>query len=388
MIKQILNKNILDLVRIPVFVMFIALQLLLFVFVLLNQIPHLVLGYAFKFNVILIYFLSAYLSAKFLFDLKKSNAFAFLFMKPISKASFTISSIVSLLLAMLIPVMILLASVFVANQYLEPAIKFTADIILDSDKTMIREISKELQLHKNNQSFDETYKEVLLYKATVFPKKTGRWTFNIPKKLNNKNFSVVYNTFFNTRNRDNTNSEWKVFLDTEEVFNEPYIPNNLPSGVLEPSVRHLSDVITVEFINNSKHIPIMFVPKEPVNLLFNGGSFYINLLKGGIKISMNVLLVISVSFMLSIFMSLPGVFFSAYLSIISCMLYKLFYLNKSSSMFKRSVFGNGFNEMLSSQYIRVNQLVLFGVLVVVFVWLVTKFSEYQLQSDSFYLDHK
>jgi hypothetical protein len=289
---------------------------------------------------------------------------------------------------MLIPIMMLLVSVFVANQYLEPDRKFKGDIVLDSDKSMIFEMSKELHAQKNNRSFDDIYKEVLLYKATVLPKKTGKWTFNVPKKLNNKNFSVIYNTFFNTSHRYNTNSEWKVFLDTEEVFNKPYIPSDLPSGALEPSVKKTSEVITVEFVNNSDQIPIMFVPKDPVNLVFNGGRFSINLLKGGMKIIMNVLLVISVSFMLSIFMSIPGVFFSAYLSIISCMLYKLFYLNKSSGILKNSIFGNGFNEMLNSRYLQVNQLFLFSLFIVACVWLVTKISEYQFQCDSFYLDHK
>ena len=101
-----------------------------------------------------------------------------------------------------------------------------------------------------------------------------------------------------------------------------------------------------------------------------------------------MLRVIILSFVMSIFMSIPGTFFTSYLTIISSLLYKLFYLNNKSAMILHITFGNGLNEALNSKYIYLNQLILFCVMVLVFFCLMIKIAEYQFKSNSFYIENK
>ena len=389
MIKKILNKNISDLVRIPEFFCFIALQLLLLLLAMFNQIPHVSSGYIFKFNAILLYFLAAYISAKFLFNIKKTNGFAFIFVKPIHKSVFALLSIISILSTMIIPLLILVITIGIANYHAKADLKLKADIELNYDKNAIVEQALSVQHQKEGYSFDQIYKELLIYKSTILPGKVGIWNFVIPEYLQDKSFVIEYNRFFNVINQFNTNSYWKVYVSDSVVFKDTYKFDGLPTDIIEPIIdQKLSDVITVEFVNKSADIPIMFVPGNPVQLVFGGGSVLINLLKCTIKTFLNMLLVISISFVMAIFMSIPGTFFTSYLSIISCLLYKLFYLNHKSAMILHITFGNGLNEALNSKYIYLNQLALFCVMVLVFLFLMVKVAEYQFKSNIFYIENK
>jgi hypothetical protein len=389
MIKKILNKNISDLVRIPEFLCFIALQLILLLLAIFNQLPHVLSGYIFKFDAIVLYFLAAYISAKFIFNIRKTNGFAFIFMKPIHKSVFALLSIISIALTMVIPLLILLLSIITANYHMESDLKLSADIDLNYDKSSIRKQVILIKHQKEDLSFDQIYKELIINRSTISPGQKGRWNFAVPENLQEKDFIIVYNKFFNIINQFNTNSYWKIYVDDRVVFTDKYKYDGLPTDIVEPVIEQkLSDRITVEFINKSSDIPIMFVPGNPVKLVFGSEFVILNLFKGAVKTFLNILLVISICFVLSIFMSIPGTFFTSYLSIISCLLYKFFYLNNKSAMIMHITFGNGLNEALNSKYIYLNQLVLFGFMVLVFIFLMVKIAEFQFKSNSFYIENR
>ena len=384
MTKKILNKNIYDIIRIPAFWCFILVQVIFGFFVICNQVTHLMLEYLFLFNIILLYFLSAYLSAKFLFSLKKNNVFAFIFMKPISKAYFALVSMFSVLLVMVVPLFIFMVTIFVANVHQSSIDKYRSEVVLSPDLSVIE--ANALQVYGNHPDipYEKVYKEFILADSTVLPMKTGEWTFVVPKNLWNKKFSLSYNNMFNVSHRLNTNSFWVVLVDQQEVFKAGYKSDESISHIF---VAPLSELITVKFINNSGNIPILFV-SDPVNLVFDVSSFPVNLLKGGIKTLMNISIIISISFMMSIFMSVPGLFFSVYLSIVACMFYKLFYLKSDSSFLLQAMFKNGIGDVVNSVYIRGWQIFLFAFIISVINFLVVKISEHEFQSDSFYMEHK
>ncbi len=389
MIIKILTKNISDLLRIPEFLCFTAFQIVLFLTAIFNHLPHILFGYIFKFNGILLYFLAAYITARFLFNIKKTNGFAFIFMKPIHKSVFALLSIISIALTMVIPLVILLLSIVAANHHVDEHLRLRADIELKYDKSSTVEQAIFIKSQKADLSFDQIYKELLINRSTILPGEKGRWSFAVPRKLQNQNFIVVYNKFFKVINHFNTNSYWKVYIDDKLVFTDKYKSDGLPTDIVEPIIdKSLSDSITVEFINKSSVIPIMFVPGNPVKLVFGSESVILNLFKGAVKTFLNILLIISICFVLSIFMSIPGTFFTSYLSIISCLVYKLFYLNNKSAMIMHITFGNGLNEALNSKYIYLNQLALFCVIVLAVIFLMVKIAEFQFKSNSFYIENR
>jgi hypothetical protein len=305
-------------------------------------------------------------------------------MKPISKAYFAMVSMLSVLLVMVIPLVVFMGTVLVANVHQSTFEKYRSEVVLSPDRSVIE--ANALQVHENYPDipYEKIYKEFILADATVLPLNTREWKFVIPGNLWNKRFSLSYNNMFNVSHRLNTNSFWLVSVDQKEVFKHGYKSDEQISHNFDAP---LSESITVKFINNSDRVPVLFV-NDPVNLVFNVSSFPINLLKGGIKTLMNISIIISISFMMSIFMSVPGVFFSVYLSIVACMFYKLFYIKSGSNYLLQTLFRNGIGDVVDSVYVSGWQVLFYAVIIMIINLLVVKVSEHEFQSDSFYMEQK